>query len=95
MIEEVIPVLKASIPGHRPHDLRAARWCKATHVEGDHGDNPGCCGRHITLETQPINSPDPNANGLGFFHPIQQLKEDVGVTTGEELEEITMGETLE
>ncbi|CAN0236203.1 unnamed protein product, partial [Discosporangium mesarthrocarpum] len=44
----------------------------------------------IMLETQPANSPDLNVNDLGFFHSIQQLKEDVGVSSPEDLEEATM-----
>ncbi|CAN0368555.1 unnamed protein product, partial [Discosporangium mesarthrocarpum] len=47
-------------------------------------------GNSIILETQPVNSPDLNVNDLGFFHSIQQLKEDVGVSTPEDLVEATM-----
>ncbi|CAN0433015.1 unnamed protein product [Discosporangium mesarthrocarpum] len=47
-------------------------------------------GYSIILETQPANSPDLNANDLGFFHSIQQLKEDVGVSSPEDLEEAIM-----
>ncbi|CAN0440555.1 unnamed protein product, partial [Discosporangium mesarthrocarpum] len=39
------------------------------------------------LETQPANSPDLNVNDLGFFHSIQQVKEDVGVSSPEDLVE--------
>ncbi|CAN0210245.1 unnamed protein product [Discosporangium mesarthrocarpum] len=39
----------------------------------------------IILETQPANSPDLNVNDLGFFHSIQQLKEEVGVSSPEDL----------
>ncbi|CAN0268905.1 unnamed protein product [Discosporangium mesarthrocarpum] len=46
-------------------------------------------GTSIILETRPSNSPDLNVNDLGFFHSIQQLKEDVGVTTAEGLVEAT------
>ncbi|CAN0175929.1 unnamed protein product [Discosporangium mesarthrocarpum] len=44
----------------------------------------------IILETQPTSSPDFNVNDPGFFHSIQQLKEGVEVTNGEELVEATM-----
>ncbi|CAM9867062.1 unnamed protein product [Discosporangium mesarthrocarpum] len=44
----------------------------------------------IILETQPANSPDLNVNGLGLFHSIQQLKEDVGVSSREDLVEATI-----
>ncbi|CAM9572425.1 unnamed protein product, partial [Discosporangium mesarthrocarpum] len=47
-------------------------------------------GDSIILETQPVNSPDLNVNDLGFFHSIQQLKEDVGVSCPEDLVEATM-----
>ncbi|CAM9585000.1 unnamed protein product, partial [Discosporangium mesarthrocarpum] len=35
-------------------------------------------------------TPDLDANDFGFSHSIQQLKEDVGVTNGEEVVEATM-----
>ncbi|CAM9983405.1 unnamed protein product, partial [Discosporangium mesarthrocarpum] len=47
-------------------------------------------GDSIILETQLANSPDLNVNDLGFFHSIQQLKEDVGVSSPEDLVEATM-----
>ncbi|CAN0178988.1 unnamed protein product [Discosporangium mesarthrocarpum] len=47
-------------------------------------------GDSIILETQPTNSPDLNVNDLGFFYSIQQLKEDVGVSSPEDLVEATM-----
>ncbi|CAN0067793.1 unnamed protein product, partial [Discosporangium mesarthrocarpum] len=47
-------------------------------------------GNCIILEIQPVNLPDLNVNDLGFFHSIQQLKEDVGVSSPEDLVEVTM-----
>ncbi|CAN0238269.1 unnamed protein product, partial [Discosporangium mesarthrocarpum] len=47
-------------------------------------------GNNILLVTHPVKSTDLNVNYLGFFHSIQQLKEDVGVTNGKELVEATM-----
>ncbi|CAN0499474.1 unnamed protein product, partial [Discosporangium mesarthrocarpum] len=47
-------------------------------------------GDSIILGTQPANSPDLNVNDLGFFHSIQQLKEDVGVSSTEDLVGATM-----
>ncbi|CAM9762255.1 unnamed protein product, partial [Discosporangium mesarthrocarpum] len=44
-------------------------------------------GNSIILETQPFNSPDLNVNDLDFFHSIQLLEEDVGLTTAEALVE--------
>ncbi|CAM9753636.1 unnamed protein product [Discosporangium mesarthrocarpum] len=45
-------------------------------------------GDDITLETQPANSRGLNVSDLDLFHSIQELKEDVGVTNGEELKEV-------
>ncbi|CAN0493821.1 unnamed protein product [Discosporangium mesarthrocarpum] len=47
-------------------------------------------GDSIILETQPANSADLNVNDLGFFHSIQQLKEDVRVSSPGDLVEATM-----
>ncbi|CAN0121806.1 unnamed protein product, partial [Discosporangium mesarthrocarpum] len=47
-------------------------------------------GDSIILETQPANSRDLNVNDLVFFHSIQQLKEDVGVSSPEDLLEAIM-----
>ncbi|CAN0492719.1 unnamed protein product, partial [Discosporangium mesarthrocarpum] len=47
-------------------------------------------GDSIILETLPANSPDLNVKDLGFFHSIQQLKEDVGVSSPDDLVEATM-----
>ncbi|CAM9949908.1 unnamed protein product [Discosporangium mesarthrocarpum] len=44
-------------------------------------------GDSIILETEPANSPDLNVNDLGFFHSIQQLKQDVRVSSPEDLVE--------
>ncbi|CAN0475170.1 unnamed protein product [Discosporangium mesarthrocarpum] len=65
------------------HDLRAAGWCKAAHGGGVMEAIQAKAGDSIILETQPANSPDLNVNDLGFFHSIQQLKEDVGVSSSE------------
>ncbi|CAM9986067.1 unnamed protein product, partial [Discosporangium mesarthrocarpum] len=46
-------------------------------------------GDSIILETQPANSPDLNVNDLGFFHSIQQVKDDVGGSSPEDLVEAT------
>ncbi|CAN0136455.1 unnamed protein product, partial [Discosporangium mesarthrocarpum] len=91
MIEVVIPTIKVKmpiLPGHmifiqqdgpNPH-----MWKRALKAVQD------AAGDDITLETQPANSPALNINDRGLFHHIQQLKEDVGVTSGEGLVEITM-----
>ncbi|CAN0504623.1 unnamed protein product, partial [Discosporangium mesarthrocarpum] len=77
MIDEVIPAIKARMPrppghtifvrqdGAKPHTGRGAMEA----IQAKAGDG-------IILETQPSNSPDLNVNDLGFFHSIQQLKED-------------------
>ncbi|CAM9192845.1 unnamed protein product, partial [Discosporangium mesarthrocarpum] len=47
-------------------------------------------GDSIILEPQPANSPDLNVDDLGLFHSIQQLNEDVGMSSPEDLVEATM-----
>ncbi|CAM9288806.1 unnamed protein product, partial [Discosporangium mesarthrocarpum] len=47
-------------------------------------------GHNIILETQAANSSDLNVHELGFFHSIQHLKEEIGVTDSKELVEATM-----
>ncbi|CAN0151145.1 unnamed protein product, partial [Discosporangium mesarthrocarpum] len=47
-------------------------------------------GDNVIPETQPANSPDLNVNDLGFFLSIQQLKEDIGVSSPEHLVEATI-----
>ncbi|CAM9691792.1 unnamed protein product [Discosporangium mesarthrocarpum] len=47
-------------------------------------------GDSIILETQPANSPNLSVNDLGFFHSTQQLKEDEGVSSPENLLEAIM-----
>ncbi|CAN0501467.1 unnamed protein product, partial [Discosporangium mesarthrocarpum] len=71
MIDKVIPSIKARMPRHRSHDLRAAGWCKAEHRGGGMEAIQAKAGDSIILETQPANSPDLNVNDLGFFHSIQ------------------------
>ncbi|CAN0272488.1 unnamed protein product, partial [Discosporangium mesarthrocarpum] len=56
---------------------------------GDMGAIQAKAGDSIILETPPVNSPDLIVNDLGSFHSIQQLKEDVGVSS-EDLVEATM-----
>ncbi|CAM9380593.1 unnamed protein product [Choristocarpus tenellus] len=46
-------------------------------------------GDDIVVEIQSPNSPDINVNDLGFFHSIQQLKEDLGMTNEQEQVEAT------
>ncbi|CAN0409653.1 unnamed protein product, partial [Discosporangium mesarthrocarpum] len=48
-------------------------------------------GASIILETQPANSPDLKVNDLGYFYPIWELEEDVGVSSPEDLVEATKG----
>ncbi|CAN0478109.1 unnamed protein product, partial [Discosporangium mesarthrocarpum] len=52
-------------------------------IQADTGDS-------IILGTQLANSPDLNVNDLGFFRYIQQLKEDAGVSSPEDLVGATM-----
>ncbi|CAM9320721.1 unnamed protein product [Discosporangium mesarthrocarpum] len=91
MIDKVIPEIKARMPrppghtifvqqdGAKPHTGRGVMEA----IQAKEGDS-------IILETQPANSPDLNVNNLIFFLSIQQLKEDVGVSSPEDLVEVTM-----
>ncbi|CAM9981760.1 unnamed protein product, partial [Discosporangium mesarthrocarpum] len=47
-------------------------------------------GTASSWKPKPANSPDLDVSDLGFFHSIQQLKEDVGVSSPEDLVEATM-----
>ncbi|CAM9305971.1 unnamed protein product, partial [Discosporangium mesarthrocarpum] len=94
MIDKVIPAIKARMsvpPGHtifvqqdgaKPHTDTGGGVMEA--IQATAGDS-------TILETQPANSSDLNVNELGFFHSIKQLKEDVGVSSSEDLVEDTMG----
>ncbi|CAM9664174.1 unnamed protein product [Discosporangium mesarthrocarpum] len=91
MINEVIPAIKTKMhrpPGHsifllqdgaKPHTKKGVT--EAIQAEA---------GSSIILETQLFNSPSLNMIGLRLFHPIQQLKEEVGVTLPEGLVEGTL-----
>ncbi|CAM9494110.1 unnamed protein product [Discosporangium mesarthrocarpum] len=91
MIDKVIPAIKARTPrpprhtifvqqdGAKPHTGGGVMEAIQAKTEGS-----------IILETQPANSPELNVNDLGFFHSIQELKEDVGVSSPEDLVEATM-----
>ncbi|CAN0355161.1 unnamed protein product [Discosporangium mesarthrocarpum] len=90
MIDGLIPAIKAKM--HRPPGY-------TIFVQQDGYKSPTKQGAveaiqaetgNIILETQPSNSPDLNVNDLGFFHSIQLLKEEVGVTTAEGLVENTL-----
>ncbi|CAM9749740.1 unnamed protein product [Discosporangium mesarthrocarpum] len=88
MIEEVIPEIKARKPRPRGNTIFVQQGGAKPHTgKGGMDAIHDAAGDNIILETQPANSPDLNVNALGFSHSIQQLKEDVGVTGGEELVE--------
>ncbi|CAM9612536.1 unnamed protein product [Discosporangium mesarthrocarpum] len=91
MIDKVIPASRRECLGIRSHDLRASGWCKVAQGEGGVMEAiQAKAGDSIILETQHANSLDLNVNDLGFLHSIQQLKEDVGVSSPEDLVEATM-----
>ncbi|CAM9372035.1 unnamed protein product [Discosporangium mesarthrocarpum] len=91
MIDKVIPAITARMPrppghtifvqqdGAKPH----TGWGAMEAIQAKAVDS-------MVLETQPANSPDLNVNDLGFFRFIQQLKEDVGVSSPEDLVEAIM-----
>ncbi|CAM9264846.1 unnamed protein product [Discosporangium mesarthrocarpum] len=91
MIEEVIPAMKARMPRTPGHTILVQRdGAKPRTENGVKEAVQNAAGDDTALETQPPNSPDLHVNDLGFFHSIQQFKEDVGVTNGEELVKATM-----
>ncbi|CAM9450056.1 unnamed protein product [Discosporangium mesarthrocarpum] len=91
MFDKVIPAIKARMPRPPGHTIFVQQDGAKPHtggvvmvaIQAKAGDS-------IILETQPANSPDLNLNDLGFFHSIQQLKGDVGMSSPEDLVEATM-----
>ncbi|CAM9169307.1 unnamed protein product [Discosporangium mesarthrocarpum] len=90
MIDKVIPAIKARMPRPRGHTIFVQQDGAKPHTGGVMEAIQAKAGDSIILETQPANSPDLNVNDLGFFHSIQQVKEDVGVSSPEDLVEATM-----
>ncbi|CAN0468503.1 unnamed protein product, partial [Discosporangium mesarthrocarpum] len=93
MFDKVIPAIKARMPRPPGHTIFVQQDGAKPHTGG--GAMEAIQARAwdiIILETQPANSPDlnVNVNDLGFFHYIQQLKEDVGVSSPEDLGEVTL-----
>ncbi|CAM9469848.1 unnamed protein product [Choristocarpus tenellus] len=84
MIKDFIPAIKAHMPqvGSTQH-LHAAGRGKVTHQGGIMEAIKDVVGDDIVIETQSAHSPDLNVNDLEFFHSIEELKEDVGVTNTE------------
>ncbi|CAN0421637.1 unnamed protein product, partial [Discosporangium mesarthrocarpum] len=91
MIDKVIPAIKARMPRPPGYTISVRQDGAKPHTGGGVMEAIQTkAGDSIILETQPANSPDLNVNDLGFFHSIQQLKEDVGVSSPEDLVEATM-----
>ncbi|CAM9764240.1 unnamed protein product, partial [Discosporangium mesarthrocarpum] len=85
MIDKALLAIKARTPRPPGHAIFAQQDGAKPHTGGGSWRKFS-----IILETQPANSPDLNVNDLGFFHSIRQLKEDVGVSSPEDLVEPTM-----
>ncbi|CAM9879806.1 unnamed protein product [Discosporangium mesarthrocarpum] len=92
MIDKVIPAIKARMPKPPGHTIFVQKDGANPHTgEGVmEAIQAKAGGDGIIPETQPANSPYLNVNDLGFFSSIQQLKEDVGVSSAEDLVEATM-----
>ncbi|CAM9467804.1 unnamed protein product, partial [Discosporangium mesarthrocarpum] len=91
MIDKVMAAIKARMPRPPGHAIFVQQDGAKPHTrEGVMEAIQAKAGDSIILETQPANSPDLNVNDLGFFYSIQQLKEDVGVFSSEDLVEATM-----
>ncbi|CAM9517083.1 unnamed protein product [Discosporangium mesarthrocarpum] len=82
MTEEVIPALKVRMPRPPGHASSVQEDGAKLHSgKGVMEAIQDAAGEDIILESQPANSPDFNVNDHGFSRSIQQLKEDVGVTS--------------
>ncbi|CAN0501098.1 unnamed protein product [Discosporangium mesarthrocarpum] len=91
IIDKVIPAIKPRMPRPPGHTIVVQQDGAKSHTGGGVMETTQAkAGDSIILETEPANSPDLNVNDLGFFHSIQQLKEDVGVSSPEDLVEATM-----
>ncbi|CAM9821337.1 unnamed protein product [Choristocarpus tenellus] len=82
LIEDVIPAIKARKPRLEGHSIFVQQDRAKPHTKG---------GSWRQLRRDPASQlPHLNINDLEFFHYIQLLKQDVGVTNTEELMEATM-----
>ncbi|CAM9921927.1 unnamed protein product, partial [Discosporangium mesarthrocarpum] len=91
MIDKVIPAINARMPRPPGHTIFVQQNGAKPHTGGGVMEAiQAKAGDSIILETHPANSPDLNVNDLGFFHSIQQPKEDVGVSSPEDLVEAIM-----
>ncbi|CAM9411078.1 unnamed protein product, partial [Discosporangium mesarthrocarpum] len=85
MIDKVIPAIKARTPRPPGHTIFLQQDGAKPHTGGGVMEAiQAKAGDSIILESRSANSPDLNVNDLGFFHSIQQLKEDVGVLSSPE-----------
>ncbi|CAM9841295.1 unnamed protein product [Discosporangium mesarthrocarpum] len=88
MNEEVIPVINSRMPRLPGRTIFVQQGgAEQQYGKGVMEAIQGAAGDDIILKTQPPNTLNLEVNDLGFFHSIQQLKEDVGVTNGEGLVE--------
>ncbi|CAN0188374.1 unnamed protein product [Discosporangium mesarthrocarpum] len=87
MIKQVIPAIKARMPEASTHTIWIQLDAAKTHARN--GVIAASWGKLIP-ETQPPNSPDLNVLDLGFFHSIQQLRDNFGVTNVGDLVEATI-----
>ncbi|CAM9892536.1 unnamed protein product, partial [Choristocarpus tenellus] len=78
MIEDVIWAIKVHMPRPEGHTIFVHQDGAKPHTEGGIMETieEVAAGDDIVLDTKPVNSPDLNVNDLGFFHSIQQQKED-------------------
>ncbi|CAN0489843.1 unnamed protein product, partial [Discosporangium mesarthrocarpum] len=88
MIDKVIRAVKARMPRPPGHTIFVQQDGAKPHTGGGVMETIQAKARNsIILETQPANSPDLSVSNLGFLHSIQQLKEDVRVSSPEDLVE--------
>ncbi|CAN0313379.1 unnamed protein product [Discosporangium mesarthrocarpum] len=91
MVMEVIPAIKARMPGASARPIWVQQDGSKAHARSGVVAAIEAADRgNIILETQPPSSPDLNVLELGFFHSIQRLKDDLGVSNVRELVKATI-----
>ncbi|CAM9475223.1 unnamed protein product [Choristocarpus tenellus] len=86
MVEDAIPAIKVHMPRPEGHTIFVQQDRAKPHTTGRTMEAI----KELAGDHFPANSSDLNVNYLGFFHPIQQLKEDVEVTNIGKLVEAMM-----
>lgn len=87
-IFQIIPTIKQKWPDFLSKNIRIQQDNAKTHInnnDAEFHEAANADGFHIKLVQQPANSPDCNANDLGFFTAIQSLQQKIKCKTSDEL----------